>query len=241
MTTYIAMWSGPRNISTALMRAWENRADTFVHDEPFYGHYLKVTGFDHPGADEIIAHEETDWRKIVTQITSPPPNGAAIYYQKHMTHHLLDHMTRDWLSEVTNCFLIREPSLVLISLAKKLADVTIEQTGIPQQAALFHEVRAQTGTIPPVIDARDVLLDPRRVLAQLCERVGAPFDEAMLSWPAGPRESDGVWAKYWYASVEKSTGFEPYQERDESVPGHLRHMLDACNALYAELAQYRLT
>jgi hypothetical protein len=235
------MWSGPRNISTALMRAWENRSDTFVIDEPFYGHYLKEAGYDHPGAEEIIAAMETDWHKVVAQIISPPPDGASIFYQKHMTHHMLDHIARDWLRQVTNCFLIREPSRVLISLSKVLPNLSIEQTGFPQQAELFRTVQKQTGGIPPVIDARDVLMNPRRLLAQLCERVGAPFDDSMLRWPAGPRDSDGVWAKYWYASVEKSTGFTPYEERDESMPDHLRHMLDECNALYEELATHRLT
>jgi hypothetical protein len=234
------MWSGPRNISTALMRAWENRFDAFVIDEPFYGHYLKETGLDHPGAEDIIAEMETDWRKVVSQIISPPPDGAAIFYQKHMTHHMLDHIARDWLRQVTNCFLIREPSRVLISLSKVLPNPTIEQSGFPQQAELFRVVQKQSGGIPPVIDARDVLMNPRRVLAQLCERVGAPFDDSMLSWPAGPRDSDGVWAKYWYASVEQSTGFAPYEERDESVPDHLRHMLAECNAIYEELAAHRL-
>ena len=238
--TIIAMWSGPRNISTALMRAWENRADTFVHDEPFYSHYLKQTGLDHPGAEEIIKAGQTDWRKVVSQVISPPPGGSPIYYQKHMTHHMLDHIARDWLSQVTNCFLIREPSRVLISLAKVLPNPTIEQTGFPQQAELFREVQRQTGVIPLVIDSEDVLRDPRRALAQLCEQVGVAFDDAMLSWPSGPRESDGVWAKYWYASVEKSTGFMSPRESRESVPDHLRHMLDECNALYEELAEFRL-
>jgi len=234
------MWSGPRNISTALMRAWENRLDTVVVDEPFYGHYLKQTGYDHPGAKDIMAAMESDWRKIVATLLSSP-DGAAFFYQKHMTHHMLDHIERDWLRQVKNCFLIREPSRVLISLAKVLPDPTIEQTGIPQQAELFRTVQKQTGSIPLVIDSRDVLTNPRRVLAQLCERVGAPFDDSMLSWPAGPRDSDGVWAKHWYARVEQSTGFAPYEERDESVPNHLRHMLDECNALYEELAAHRLT
>lgn len=237
----IAMWSGPRNISTALMRAWENRPDTAVHDEPLYAHYLHHTGIQHPGGDQVIATYDTDWRAVAAQLTGPVPGGKSIYYQKHMTHHLLPHIERDWLLALTNCFLIRRPAEVIISLAKVLPNATIEQTGIPQQHALFQYIRDRTGQIPPVIDARDVLTDPERVLSRLCERVGVPFTDAMLSWPAGPRDTDGIWSKHWYASVEKSTGFKPYTPRTETVPDAFQPMLDECNALYAALADHRIT
>lgn len=236
----VAMWSGPRNISTAMMRAWENRPDTVVHDEPLYAHYLHATGIDHPGRDEVITAYETDWRVVVAQLTGHVPDGKTIYYQKHMTHHLLDHMEWGWVLSLTNCFLIREPGRVIGSLAKVLPTPTIEQTGIPQQAALFRYVCEHTGETPPVIDARDVLKNPRRVLARLCERLDVPFTDAMLSWRAGSRATDGVWAKHWYASVEQSTGFMPYQPESRPVPAHLRHMLKTCDALYEELAAHRL-
>lgn len=241
MLRRIAMWSGPRNISTAMMRAWENRADTVVHDEPLYAHYLQYTGIDHPGKDEVIATYETDWRAVAAQLTGVVPDNKAIYYQKHMTHHMLDHIERDWMLSLTNCFLIREPTRVIVSLAKVLPNPTIEQTGIPQQVALFRYVQQETGTTPTVIDARDVLTDPRRILSALCERINIPFDDAMLSWRAGKRETDGIWAKYWYTSVEASTGFMPYKPESRTVPDHLRHMLDECHALYEELAAYRIT
>lgn len=241
MTVRIAMWSGPRNISTALMRAWENRPDTTVHDEPLYAHYLHQTGLPHPGAADIIAAQPTDWRDVAAHLIGPVPGGHAIYYQKHMTHHLLPHIEREWVLELANAFLIRQPAEVLISLAKVLPDATIDQTGIPQQHALFQYIREQTGIIPPVIDARDVLEDPRRLLSALCKCLGVPFTEAMLSWPPGPRPTDGVWAPHWYASVEKSTGFQPYTPPTSSVPPQMRPMLDRCNLLYEELAAHRLS
>ncbi len=237
----IAMWSGPRNISTAMMRAWENRPDTVVHDEPFYAHYLQATGLDHPGRDEIIATYETDWRRVVAQITQAPlPPGRTIYYQKHMTHHMLPHISLEWLGELRNCFLIREPREVITSYIKVRPDPTLDDIGFAQQWRLFQRVRAITGRIPPVIDARDVLTDPRRVLGQLCEALDVPFREEMLSWPAGPRESDGLWARYWYAAVEASTGFAPYRPKPDQVPPRLQSVLEAAEEIYRELHRYRL-
>ncbi len=237
---YIAMWSGPRNISTAMLRAWGSRADTFVHDEPLYAHYLSHTGYPHPGAADVIAAYETDWRKVVTSLTGAVPQGKTIYYQKHMTHHMLPHIEREWLLQLTNCFLIREPRRVLISLAKVLPNPTLQQTGFPQQVALFEYVRQQTGRTPPVLDAKDVLTDPHGALNALCAAVEVPFDDAMLSWEAGGRDTDGVWAPHWYAAVEKSTGFAPYAKRNDTVPPHLHGLLAECNALYEQLAAYRL-
>jgi hypothetical protein len=164
MAIRIAMWSGPRNISTAMMRAWANRPDTFVIDEPFYAYYLKATGKKHPGADEVIATGETDWRKIVTQLTSPLPKGKRIFFQKQMTHHLLPDVDREWLADVTNCFLIRDPREVIVSYVKKQGNPKLEDLGFVQQAEIFDWVRAHTGATPSVIDARDVLENPRRTL-----------------------------------------------------------------------------
>jgi hypothetical protein len=237
---YIAMWSGPRNISTAMMRSWSNRADTWVIDEPFYAHYLTQTDHDHPGANEIIETYETDWRKVAEQLTSAIPNGKTIYYQKHMTHHMLLHMDKAWMQKVTNCFLLREPRLVVMSFAKVIPNPQIDQTGFPQQLDIFNYIRQQTGTTPPVLDAKDVLLDPRTTLTKLCAALDVPFDEAMLHWSAGKRATDGVWAKYWYAAVEQSTEFMPYKADDTPVPNHLQPLVAECQAMYDELAQYRL-
>jgi len=237
---YIAMWSGPRNISTAMMRSWENRADTIVHDEPFYAHYLANTNYDHPGKQEIIDTYENDWRKVAAQLTGDLPAGKSIYYQKHMTHHMLPNMEKDWMLNVTNCFLIREPRRVLLSFSKVIPNPEIEQTGIPQQIDIFNFVREQTGQIPPVLSARDVLTNPHRALTALCKAIGIPFDEAMLSWNAGKRDSDGIWAKYWYAAVEQSTKFMDYRADDTPIPEHLQDVLEECDEMYQEMEQYRL-
>jgi len=236
----IAMWSGPRNISTALLRAWGNRPDTFVCDEPLYAHYLLHTGIDHPGRDEVIAAHETDWRKVVAWLTGPVPDGKPIFYQKHMAHHLLPHIERGWLDRLTHCFLIREPGEMLTSLVKHLPHPRREDTGLPQQIELLHHVQRCTGVTPPVLDARDVLDDPRRMLSLLCQRLGVPFLKEMLSWPPGPRETDGVWARHWYAEVEQSTGFRPYKPKQEPAPLELRGLLAECERLYRELHALRL-
>jgi hypothetical protein len=234
------MWSGPRNISTAMMRAWGKRADTFVVDEPFYPFYLNETGTDHPGADEVVAAGQTDWRKIVARLTGPIPNGVRIFYQKQMTHHLLPKVSRDWLREVTNCFLIRDPAEVITSYIKKNREPTVQDLGFIQQAEIFDLVQRQTGSVPPVMDAGDVLRDPERMLRLLCGAIGVDFTDAMLSWPPGRRETDGVWAKYWYAEVERSTSFAPYRERKIEVPEGLHEVHARCREYYDRLYEYRL-
>lgn len=239
-TRYIAMWSGPRNISTAMMRSWGSRADTIVHDEPFYAHYLTQTEHDHPGAEEVIAAHESDWQAVVQQITAPLPQNKTIYYQKHMTHHMLDHIDLSWMRQMHNCFLIREPRQVIASFSKVIADPKIDQIGFPRQVELFRYVRQQTGTIPPVIDSADVLRDPRGTLSRLCAALDVPFDDAMLQWEAGRRETDGIWAKYWYAAVEQSTGFMPYAPDDSPLPEHLHGLAADCQALYDEMAAYKI-
>jgi hypothetical protein len=236
----IAMWSGPRNISTALMRSWGNRPDTFVCDEPFYAHYLVQTRIAHPGADEVIRHQENDWRKVADWLTGPIPEGKTIFYQKHMAHHLLPNMGRDWLDRVTNCFLIREPREMLTSLLHFLPEPTLADTGLPQQVEIFRQVQQRTGRTPPVVDARDVLDQPRRTLTFLCDALNVPFTEAMLSWPPGRRSTDGIWAKYWYAAVERTTTFQPYTPKPDPVPETLNDLHAQCDELYHRLYQHRL-
>jgi len=237
----IAMWSGPRNISTALMRSWENRSDTVVCDEPLYAHYLSLTGLDHAMRGEVIASQPTDWREVAKDLTGPIPESAPVYYQKHMAHHLLDGVGRGWLTELVNCFLIREPKGMLPSLDKKLPNPRVRDTALPQQVALFLEERERTGEIPPVIDSKDVLLDPRGVLTALCERLGLPFEDAMLTWPEGARPTDGVWADHWYGDVERTTGFGAYRPKDADLSPHLNAMYDECLALYETLHSHRIT
>lgn len=236
----IAMWSGPRNISTAMMRSWGNRGDTIVCDEPFYAHYLLKTGLDHPGRDEVIASQENDWHKVVETLTGPVPEGRAIHFQKHMTHHLLPEMDRSWLGRVSNAFLIRDPRDMILSLSKVLTEVRLSDTGLPQQLEIFRLVRQQTGHTPPVVDARDVQNHPGEILPALCEALGVPFDPAMLQWPPGPRATDGIWARHWYANVERSTRFEPYKEKNEPIPPNLAAIVDHGMKIYEELAACRI-
>ena len=236
----IAMWSGPRNISTAMMRAWGNRDDTIVIDEPLYAYYLRATDIAHPGADEVIATGENDWRKVVAYLTGPVPNGKRIFFQKQMTHHLLPEIDRQWLAAVINCFLIRDPREVISSYIKKLEDPALEDLGFVQQAEIFDFVRTRTNAVPPVVDAKDVLQDPERTLRLLCEAIGVEFSNSMLSWPPGLRDTDGIWAKYWYGEVAKTTSFQPYRPTSGEVPARLREIYQHCNECYERLYEYRL-
>ena len=241
----VAMWSGPRNISTAMMRAWGNRPDTSVVDEPFYAFYLNATGKKHPGADKVIAVGETDWRKVVAQLTGPIPESrhkrpSHVFYQKQMTHHLLPEVDREWLGAVTNCFLIRDPREVIASYLKKRENPALEDLGFVQQAEIFDFVRERTNAIPPIVDAKDVLENPERILRLLCEAVGIEFSESMLSWPPGLRETDGIWANYWYGEVARSTSFEPYRSRRDEVPKRLLEIHNRCRECYDRLYEYRL-
>ncbi|HMJ04825.1 MAG TPA: hypothetical protein VK474_01085, partial [Chthoniobacterales bacterium] len=211
-----------------------------VVDEPFYAHYLDRTGAEHPGAKEVIANGETDWRKVVARLTGAVPGAKPIFYQKQMTHHLLPEIDRGWLHGLTNCFLIRDPREVIVSYVKKNRDPQLPDLGFVQQAEIFAAVRTESGVTPPVIDARDVLLNPARTLRRLCEAVGVEFNEAMLSWPPGLRATDGIWAKHWYAEVEHSTSFRPQEEKTEEVPERLRPVYEECRAIYEDLAAHRL-
>ena len=241
MPAYIAMWSGPRNISTALMRSWGSRPDTFVCDEPLYAHYLLQTGIDHPGRDEVIASQDNDWRGVAEWLTGPVPGDKTIFYQKHMAHHLLPTIGRDWLHKLTNVFLIRDPREMLTSLIKVTPNAGVDDTGLPQQWEMFTRLREETGNIPAVIDSRDVLEDPYGMLMTLCDAVGVPFMEEMLLWEPGPRDTDGVWAKYWYAAVESSIGFALYEPKPDQVPESHTDVLKQCEACFESLYQFRLT
>ena len=236
----IAMWSGPINISTALLRSWGNREDTFVNDEPLYAAFLNETGFDHPIAEEIVDYYETDWRKVVAGLTGEIPRGKTIYYQKHMAHHLLPGMGREWFDSLENCFLLRHPAEMLTSLIKILPEPGLADTGLPQQLELFSKVQEQTGRRPPVLDSRDVLENPERLLRLLCEEIGIDFSSAMLSWEPGKRDTDGIWAPHWYAEGEKTTSFRPYIPKEEEVPGEFGTVLKECMEIYEELYQHRL-
>ena len=228
----IAMWSGPRNLSTALMRSFENRPDCTVVDEPLYAAYLSATGLDHPGRDDVLASQPTDWRVVAREITSGPV-GSDVQYQKHMTHHLLPEMDHGAFAGLSHAFLVRDPERVLTSYAKVREEPTLEDLGLPQQVALFEEFGG------PVVDAASILASPRASLTALCEALGIEFDEAMLSWPAGRRDSDGVWARHWYSGVWASTGFAASSPgAADPLPPRLAPLLERCLPYYDRLAPY---
>ncbi|MDX2158098.1 MAG: hypothetical protein SFW09_16480 [Hyphomicrobiaceae bacterium] len=244
--TRIAMWSGPRNISTAMMRAFENRPDTVVWDEPFYAAELAATGRDHPMRDEVIAAGPTDPEVVVARLLAPLRDeakpGATVFYQKHMTHHMLPSFRRDWVDRVTSAFLIREPERVLASYTRTWDEVSIEAIGVSQQLEIFERVAERRGHAPPVIYTADVLADPRGCLSALCAACGIPFSEAMLSWPAGRRASDGVWAPAWYAAVERSTGFGPSDGSPlPRLEPRLARIAEAARPVYERLRRHRLS
>ena len=229
----LAVWSGPRNISTALMRSWENRPDCRVVDEPLYAYYLAETGLDHPVRDEVIAAGSTSWRVVVAELTAPVDG---VYYQKHMTHHLVRQLPRDWIPLLTNVLLIRDPAEVVASYVRSRANVVAEDIGLVQQGELYD----QLGDATPVIDAADFLRDPEGYLRWLCAYVGIDFTPAMLHWPPGARASDGVWAPHWYAAVRASTGFEPYRPRDITLDGVAREAAERSRPDYERLHAVRL-
>ena len=235
----LAMWSGPRNISTALMRSWENRADCKVVDEPLYAYYLDRTGLDHPAREAVIAAGEPDWQAVVADLTGPLPPGIDVYYQKHMTHHLIPQLPRDWIAELTNVLLIRDPVEVVHSYVRSRADVVAADIGLVQQTDLYDLLDQAV----PVIDSSDFLRDPERYLRWICDYAGLAFTTAMLSWPAGSRESDGVWAPYWYDAVIASTRFEPYRERPvslEALSGAARDAAEQSRPHYERLHAVRV-
>lgn len=238
----VAMWSGPRNISTAMMRAWENRSDCAVIDEPFYAHYLAETGLEHPGRDAVIESGETDWRKVVAMLTGPVPGGKHVFYQKHMAHHLLEDVDHDWIEGMHNVLLIRDPVDVIASYTKSRPDVAPEDIGLPQQVELFEELSESTCKSPLVVDAGDFLKAPEAYLRAICKDVGVPFMDCMLTWPSGPRETDGVWASHWYGRVQQSSSFQhprPADKRHE-LTGEALETAEVCRAYYDQLFAQRL-
>lgn len=236
----IAMWSGPRNISTAMMRSFENRSDSAVSDEPFYSAYLYETGLDHPMRGEVIASQPNDWRNVVRRITGAPPEGKAVWYQKHMTHHMLPHYGLHWLSSFRNCFLIRDPAAVIASYAAKREGFSAQELGYERQVEIFNRECDRLGHVPPVLDAKDVLSDPKGALSALCAAIGIAFQDEMLAWPAGRRKTDGIWADHWYASVEASTGFAPYAEKEIVIPPGMQSAYEDCMIPYQTMSKHRL-
>lgn len=218
MTLRIAMWSGPRNISTAMMRAWENRADCAVIDEPFYACYLAESGADHPYREAVLQSQPTCRSEVIAGLVSDEP--APIYYQKHMTHHMPADCDLSWAMEMHHVFLIRDPAAVIASYLNKMPTVSSDDIGIVRQWELFQTISGLTGRRPTVIDGADVLANPGALLEKLCAALEVPWrEQEMTAWPAGPRSSDGVWAQHWYQSVWESTGFSVPPAPTPDVPG----------------------
>ncbi len=230
----IAMWSGPRTISTALMRSFGARSGTLVVDEPLYAHYLAVTGLDHPGRTEILASQPASWQAVAAALTGPLPAGVGVHYQKHMTHHLLPEVGRDWLGALRHAYLIRDPAYVVASYARVRGEPTLADIGLAQQREIFERYGG------PVVDAADLLRDPAGVLRALCAALGIDWQPAMLGWPVGRRDTDGVWAPYWYAGVEASTGFARYDPAPPVLPDRLVPLVEQARPYYDALAGYRL-
>ena len=236
------MWSGPRNVSTALMRSFGNRPDAAVVDEPFYAHYLAVTGLEHPMREEVIASQPVDWRAVVHNLLLPLEPGVTVQFQKQMSHHLLPDMGRDWFAAVTHAFLIRDPAPMLASLAVKLETCTLADTGLPQQIEIFDDVVRRTGRTPAVVDSADLLAEPEAILRALCAHFGIAYTPRMLEWPPGPRGTDGVWARHWYDRVERTRRFElpPAKAVDLRLPSDLAQIEEQCRPLYEKLHRHRL-
>ncbi|NNF54693.1 MAG: HAD family hydrolase [Acidimicrobiales bacterium] len=228
------MWSGPRNLSTALMRSWGNRSDTEVMDEPLYAHYLATTGVDHPVAQEVIAAGPVDLEAAVAACVRPPlAPPATVSYQKHMAHHLLPAMDLGWIEPGVNLLMVRHPRRVIASYARVRQAPTLEDLGLPQQVALQNRF----GPLP-VFDADRFLADPESALVKMCRCAGVPFDSKMLKWRAGPRVSDGPWSAHWYGSVEASTGFAPAPSDDPgsvAVPPALEQLASEATVIYHQL------
>lgn len=236
----IAMWSGPRNLSTAMMYAFAARGDCAVWDEPFYAAYLKATGIDHPMRDEVIAGGEADPARVAAACRAPSREGRPLFYQKHMTLHMIPGFDRSFMRACTNVFLIRHPARVVASYARKREGPSLADIGFVQQAELFDEVAGWLGRAPIVVDSADIRADPRGMLSRLCAALTIPFDEGMLSWPRGPKPYDGPWAPHWYNAVHASTGFEEPEGALPPLSADYQRLTDAALPYYDRLAGFRL-
>jgi len=241
VTIRIAMWSGPRNLSTAMMRSFGSRSDTFVSDEPFYGAYLKATGDLQPMADQVMASMDCDWASVARTMAGPCPTGAPIWYQKHMAHHMVGPIAHDDLPSLTHAFLIRDPARVVASYAAKRVAVRPDHLGVERQVEYFEREAYRLGHAPPVVDSADILANPEGVLSRLCREIGIEWDPAMLLWQAGLRETDGIWASHWYDAVAASTGFGPPDQGQVELDDDARRVADTCRPYYERLAEHRIT
>ena len=236
----IAMWSGPRNLSTAMMYSFAARGDCAVWDEPFYAAYLKTTGLTHPMGKEVIAAGEPDPDRVGAACAGQNPQGQSLFYQKHMTHHMIPGFDRGWMRSVVNVFLIRHPARVVASYQQKREQPTLADLGFIQQADLFDQVAGWLGRPPVVIDSADIRENPQVLLERLCAALGVPFTDRMLHWPAGPKPYDGAWAPHWYNAVHRSTGFESAEGPLPDLPKGYAQLVDLALPHYARLRAFAL-
>jgi hypothetical protein len=241
VTIRIAMWSGPRNLSTAMMRSFGSRTDTFVSDEPFYGCFLRTTAADHPMRDETIASMDCNWSSVMETLREDAPDGSPIWYQKHMWHHMAGPIGYADFEGFRHAFLIREPERMIASYLRKREAAAFEDFGLERQAEFFEREAQRLGRAPPVIDANDVLENPGGILSKLCGALGISWDPAMLHWAPGRRDTDGVWAAHWYNAVERSTGFGPPETGKVQLPAEAQRLAERCRRYYDRLAVHRLT
>lgn len=237
----IAMWSGPRNLSTAMLYSFAARGDCAVSDEPFYAAFLAATGIDHPMRDEVIAAQPTDPAKVAAALVGPNPDDRPVWYQKHMTMHMVPQFDRGFLAGLTNVFLLRHPARVIASYVRKRESPTLADLGFLQQAELFDQVADLTGTTPPVISAEAILQNPEQALTRLCEALGLPFTDRMLHWPAGPKPFDGVWAPHWYNAVHRSTGFGAKEGPLPDLPPASQRLAELALPAHDRLAVHSIT
>ena len=240
MTIRIAMWSGPRNLSTAMMRSFSSRADTFVSDEPFYGAYLRETRDPQPMFDEVVASMDCDWQSVARAMRGHTPDGSPVWYQKHMTHHMEGPVSIADFPDHRHAFLIRDPVRVAASYANKRTAIRPEHLGTARQRQWFEAVAERTGRAPPVIDTADVLADPAGILARLCQALGIEWDPAMLGWDRGPHPRDGVWGAHWYDAVNASTGFGPPPGPAPDLAPAFVDVAAACSPDYEAMKAYAL-
>ncbi len=237
----IAMWSGPRNLSTAMMYAFSARSDCTVVDEPFYAAYLKASGQIHPMQEQILASQPNNADDVIAQCCGPNPSNTPLFYQKHMTHHMLPEFDLSWIENVCNVFLIRHPARVIASYHKKREFPTLEDLGIPQQIELFERVSNLSEKCPLVIDSDDILADPEHMLVKICSAIGIPFEQQMLNWQAGGNKSDGVWAPHWYSSVWKSSGLEKSEPKPlPELNNKGLQVLEMALPTYKKLSKFKL-
>lgn len=236
----IAMWSGPRNLSTAMMYSFAARGDCAVVDEPFYAAYLVQSGLKHPMQDEILASQPQDAAQVAASLIGPNPAEMPHFYQKHMTHHMLPGMDLSWMARCENVFLIRHPARVIASYARKREGPTLTDIGFPQQAALFDREAQRLGRAPIVIDSFDIRANPAAMLERLCKALGIPYSDKMLHWPSGGHADDGAWASHWYGAVHRSTGFEDAEGPLPALTGDYEKLADEAMQVYQALAQYKI-